>query len=258
MTQTEISETGTAGQRAAAAGQMGARLAEHRPFLLRLAHSQLERTAAEDAVQETLMAAWMNASAFRQESSLRTWLVSILRNKIVDQIRQRRRASREPLGKAGQRQEDCAQERAPEGGDSALDGHAHGEAVPNPASVRTVYAGDAVRCGPHGPDAPYFGDEDPFSTQFDREGAWLHENVDGHPDASSQVEQAQLLRLIQACLEGLPPKTSRVFLMREYLGFEASEVAEETGLTPGNVRVVLYRARMSLKTCLALKLPGEL
>ena len=227
MTEIEMPGTGTAARPAAGAGSTGTRLAEHRPFLLRLACSQLERSAAEDAVQETLLAAWMNASAFRQASSLRTWLVSILRHKIVDQLRQRRRASRDSIGKA------------------------------DPTPVQSPSADHAVRCAPPEPDAPYFSDEDPFSAQFDSEGAWLHEHIDGHPDASSRLEQSQLLRLLQACLEALPPKTSQVFLMREYLGFEAAEVAEETGLTPGNVRVVLYRARMSLKTCLALKLPGE-
>lgn len=225
MTETEISGTGTgtAARPAAGAGPMGSCLAEHRPFLLRLACSQLEHGAAEDAVQETLMAAWTNASAFRQASSLRTWLVSILRHKIVDQIRRRRRASQGHFGKTDATSADCS-----------------------------------VGCAPPEPDAPYFGGDDPFAAQFDSEGAWLREHVDWHPDASSQVEQAQLLRLLQACLEVLPPKTSRIFLMREYLGFEAAEIAEETRLTPGNVRVVLYRARMSLKTCLALKLPGEL
>ena len=47
---------------------------------------------AEDVVQETLMAAIQGAKNFAGKSSVRTWLVGILKHKIVDLIR---RASRE-------------------------------------------------------------------------------------------------------------------------------------------------------------------
>ena len=44
-------------------------------------------TVAEDLVQETFLAAVEGASRFKGESSPRTWLVSILRHKIIDRIR---------------------------------------------------------------------------------------------------------------------------------------------------------------------------
>ena len=47
---------------------------------------------AEDAVQETLIAAIRGAKDFAGKSSVRTWLVGILKHKIIDLIR---RASRE-------------------------------------------------------------------------------------------------------------------------------------------------------------------
>ena len=50
------------------------------------------REAAEDAVQETLLAALAAESSFAGRSNLRTWLTGILKHKIVDTIR---RASRE-------------------------------------------------------------------------------------------------------------------------------------------------------------------
>ena len=59
-------------------------IAEYRPFLLRLARSQLAGTSAEDAVQETLLAAWRGGEKFRGASAIRTWLVGILRFKIID------------------------------------------------------------------------------------------------------------------------------------------------------------------------------
>jgi len=45
---------------------------------------------AEDLVQETLLAAWRSAERFAGRASERTWLVRILRNKIMDHYRRRR------------------------------------------------------------------------------------------------------------------------------------------------------------------------
>lgn len=50
------------------------------------------RDDAEDAVQETLLAAITAQHDFRGESADRTWLIGILRHKIVDRIRQRVRS----------------------------------------------------------------------------------------------------------------------------------------------------------------------
>jgi RNA polymerase sigma-70 factor (ECF subfamily) len=63
-------------------------LERHRPYLLRFALLQLrDRSAAEDAVQEALLAAIQGASRFAGQSSVRTWLVGILKHKIVDSVR---------------------------------------------------------------------------------------------------------------------------------------------------------------------------
>ncbi len=68
-------------------------LQQIRPTLLRFAMLQLRNeAAAEDVVQETLLAALEGKSAFSGRSQLKTWAVSILRNKIVDHLR---RGSRE-------------------------------------------------------------------------------------------------------------------------------------------------------------------
>lgn len=70
-----------------------------RPYLLRYALLQLrDPDAAEDAVQETLLAALAHGAGFSGRSTLRTWLTGILKHKIVDAIR---RASREQPLAAG-------------------------------------------------------------------------------------------------------------------------------------------------------------
>lgn len=59
-----------------------------RPQLLRFAQLQLRNPAwAEDAVSETLLAALERPQAFAGRSQLRTWLIGILKHKLVDQIR---------------------------------------------------------------------------------------------------------------------------------------------------------------------------
>ncbi len=66
-------------------------LDQHRGYLLRVARLQLRDDAlAEDVVQETLLAA-LSGSGFSGRSSLRTWLTGILKHKIVDAIRRKRR-----------------------------------------------------------------------------------------------------------------------------------------------------------------------
>ena len=63
-------------------------LNDHRPILLRYAFLQLrDETVAEDAVQETLLAALQAGDSFRSESAVRTWLIGILKHKIADHYR---------------------------------------------------------------------------------------------------------------------------------------------------------------------------
>ena len=63
-----------------------------RPQLLRFARSQLRNDAwAEDAVSETLLAALEKPLAFAGQSQLKTWLVGILKHKVIDQLRRNSR-----------------------------------------------------------------------------------------------------------------------------------------------------------------------
>lgn len=65
-----------------------------RPYLLRYATLQLrDAAAAEDAVQDALLAALAAEASFAGRSNLRTWLTGILKHKIVDTIRRQSRES---------------------------------------------------------------------------------------------------------------------------------------------------------------------
>lgn len=62
-----------------------AEIESHRPYLLRYARAQLrDGQLAEEAVQEALLAALESIGSFGGKSSLRTWLTSILRFKVID------------------------------------------------------------------------------------------------------------------------------------------------------------------------------
>jgi len=70
-------------------------LDEHREPLYRYALIHLRnRELAEDLVQDTLLSALESADRFRGDSSPRTWLISILKHKIIDHMR---KAVRNPV-----------------------------------------------------------------------------------------------------------------------------------------------------------------
>lgn len=72
-------------------------LADHGDYLFRVARRQLHADElAEDAVQETLLAALSARDRYVGEASVRTWLTAILKHKIVDQIRRQLRETELP------------------------------------------------------------------------------------------------------------------------------------------------------------------
>ena len=77
-------------------------LAEHGDYLFRMARRQLRSDAlAEDAVQETLLAALTARERYTASAALRTWLTGILKHKIIDAIRHQARAAEIPRDEAG-------------------------------------------------------------------------------------------------------------------------------------------------------------
>jgi RNA polymerase sigma-70 factor (ECF subfamily) len=79
------------------------RVERERDYLLRYASLQLrDRHAAEDAVQETLVAALAGAAGFEGRSNLRTWLTGILKHKIIDAIRRQSRDAATVSADAGE------------------------------------------------------------------------------------------------------------------------------------------------------------
>lgn len=71
-------------------------LAKERAYLLRVARLQLrDPQLAEDCVSDTITLAYERRASFQGRSSLRTWLTTILKNRIIDLLRKQWRE--EPL-----------------------------------------------------------------------------------------------------------------------------------------------------------------
>jgi len=96
-------------------------------------------------------------------------------------------------------------------------------------------------------------DED-FSNLFDEKGHWangMEPKKWGDPEAD--LKEDQFWVVFETCLENLPEKQAKVFMMREHIGLSSEEICENESLTVSNLHVLLYRARMRLQKCLELR-----
>lgn len=175
--------------------------ARFRPVLYRLALIQLKNpAAAEDATQEALLAVVEKGASFAGRSTLRTWLFSILRYKVLDIMREQSRIKSRTHPREG------AEHIENENGTSL----------------------DAL---------------------FDEHGRWA-EDKDAWTDPHTVAERNAFFAVLEACMAKLPARTSRAFLMREWLELDPAEICDELNVSAGNLRILLYRARMQLRMCL--------
>jgi len=90
---------------------------------------------------------------------------------------------------------------------------------------------------------------DGLDALYDADGAYAQPVPQWHQPERS-AEQRQMMRVLDNCLGCLPRQTSRVFMMREWLGFENHEISQRLGVTMDNCRTLLHRARMALRQCM--------
>jgi RNA polymerase sigma-70 factor (ECF subfamily) len=166
-----------------------------REEMVRFATLQLrDATQAEDAVHDAINAA-LSPGKYTGSGSLKSWVYAILRNKIIDVIRERSRH----------------------------------------------------------PTESYIEDECNCDDQFDEKDHWKRTQTPsnwGQPDALLANEQFWII--FNVCLNRLPENTARVFMMREHLGLELTEICTELDITDKNAWVIMHRARMQLRQCLEI------
>jgi len=72
------------------------------------------------------------------------------------------------------------------------------------------------------------------------------ENTDQH-DFLSETQYSDLNEILHLALERLPEHQRSLVLLRDYEGYSYREIGEITGMTEAQVKINIYRGRVSLK-----------
>lgn len=150
--------------------------------------------AAEEVVQETFLSAIQSLGGFEHRSAEKTWLIAILKHKILDYHRR------------------TAVKYARE---ESFDSFSRGE-----------------------------------KEAFAPEGAWADKPGRWSPAPDELYDRNEFREILVKCLSYISPRAACVFTMKEMDGDSTGKICKDLGITPTNLWVMLYRARMSLRKCL--------
>lgn len=172
-------------------------LDEHGGALYRYALLRMrDEHKAEEAVQETLLAALQARERYTGNASVRTWLIGILKHKILDQFRR---------------------------------------------EMREVSLND--------PDETQQEDDDILGRSFAGDGHWSSKLADwGNPDKA--LENEQFWSALEFCLDHIPHRHARLFLMRELQEESTEDICTQFAITSANLWTMLHRVRLMLRRCL--------
>jgi RNA polymerase sigma-70 factor (ECF subfamily) len=84
-------------------------------------------------------------------------------------------------------------------------------------------------------------------------GGW---SAPPHPWPEQHVLAAETLKHVRAAIERLPARQQEVIVLRDVEGWDAGEVCDALGLSEGNQRVLLHRARSKVRGELERYLEG--
>lgn len=146
-----------------------------------------------DCIQETLFAALKNAAQFAGRSSERTWLIGILKFKIIDLYRARARE----------------------------------------IQFQSIDAAD---------DEDYFSDKGHWEMQRAPK-AWEKSPLE-------HLEVNELSQKLHECIRHLPSAMRTAVVLRELEAIATAEICRQLSITATNLNVILYRARLHLRSCL--------
>jgi RNA polymerase sigma-70 factor (TIGR02943 family) len=86
---------------------------------------------------------------------------------------------------------------------------------------------------------------------FNDAGHWTEAAGPAHwGDPTRALREVQFWNVFEACLEDLPTQQARLFMMREFVELDSSEICRVTSVTLSNLNVTLHRARLRLRRCL--------
>lgn len=92
------------------------------------------------------------------------------------------------------------------------------------------------------------------SDRFDATGVWAAPPVPWADQVDDRLVAQQLAPLARTAIDTLPDAQRQVLLLRDVEGLAAADVAELLGLSDGNQRVLLHRARARVRSELEAKL----
>jgi len=99
-------------------------------------------------------------------------------------------------------------------------------------------------------------DGEPGMDEFFHDDGHWSEPPQSWGEPGSLLQQDQFLQILQECMDRLPKKLARIFLLREVEENESEEICKELEISPSNAWVMLYRARMGLRKCLEMNWLG--
>jgi len=83
-----------------------------------------------------------------------------------------------------------------------------------------------------------------------RKKSWNDQTMDDHLNSTFEGDEnsySDIKEILDMALAKLPAIQKSVVLLRDYEGYSYQEIGEITSLTEAQVKVYIYRARMSLK-----------
>lgn len=72
-------------------------------------------------------------------------------------------------------------------------------------------------------------------------------------DPEGDMHRSDFFAFLERCLKSLPPKTRRVFVLRELMGLDVAETCSELAISPDYCAVMLHRARARLRAGLSVE-----
>jgi len=157
---------------------------------------------SEDLVQDTFLSAYKAKESFKGNSSEKTWLTAILKNKIVDYYRKK-------------------------------------DVLRNTDQYLT--------------DSEQSFDSSFFVTGSDHTGHWTSAASPNEWDmekADNQLNKREFNKILQYCIQKMPPKLVPVFLAKYIEDGSAETICKEYGLSSSNYCVIIHRAKVLLRSCL--------
>jgi len=85
---------------------------------------------------------------------------------------------------------------------------------------------------------------------FDQKGCWKTDLRLFGSDPGAPLEQAELWKVFQDCLQSLPQRQADAFTLRELDEKSSAEVCKDMDISASNLWVLLYRARLRLAKCM--------